>query len=170
MGLDMVIAAVSRLRDRIPGIQMHIVGVGPYLDTLVAEAQRLGVADRIHFSKKAYPIDAIPHLLEEMDLGIVAHRVNAATELMLPVKLLEYMAVGLPAVAPRLKTIRHYFSDDMVTYFEPGDVDSLSEALVKIYEDWSGRKDQAKRALEFLDRFGWEKHQQVLVNLYHHLN
>ena len=170
MGLDMVIEAIARLRDRIPDLQMHVIGVGPHLDTLVAEAQRLGVEDRVHFSMKYYPLDAIPSILEEMDIGILAHRVNAATELMLPVKLLEYMAVGLPTVAPRLKTIRHYFGDDMVTYFEPGDVDSLTDALVKIHIDCGGRKKQAERALSFLDRYGWEKQQQVLVNMYHRLN
>ena len=170
MGLDMVIAAVSQLRDRIPEIQMHIIGAGPHLDALVAEARRLGVEDRVQFSMKSHPLDMMPAILDKMDIGILAHEVNAATELMLPVKLLEYMAMGLPAVAPRLKTIRHYFDDDMVTYFEPGNIDSLTEALVKIYNDRSGRKKQAERALAFLDRYGWEKHQQVLVNMYHHLN
>ena len=170
MGLDMVIAAVSQLRDRIPEIQMHIIGAGPHLDALVAEARRLGVEDRVQFSMKSHPLDMMPAILDKMDIGILAHEVNAATELMLPVKLLEYMAMGLPAVAPRLKTIRHYFDDDMVTYFEPGNIDSLTEALVKIHNDRSGRKKQAERALAFLDRYGWEKHQQVLVNMYHHLN
>ena len=49
-----------------------------------------------------------------MDLGVVGNRRSVACDLVLPVKLLEYVSLGIPAVVPRLKTIEHYFSDDMV--------------------------------------------------------
>ena len=54
-----------------------------------------------------------------MDVGVVGNRRSAAGDLMLPVKLLEYVSLGIPAVVPRLRTIEHYFTDDMVAYYEP---------------------------------------------------
>ena len=48
---------------------------------------------------------------------------------MLPVKLLEYVHMGIPVIAPRLKTIQYYFSEDQVMYYEPGDVDGLADCM-----------------------------------------
>ena len=43
--------------------------------------------------------------------------------------------LDIPAIVPRLKTIGHYFTNDMVTYFEPEDVGSLAEAMYRLYAD-----------------------------------
>jgi len=37
--------------------------------------------------------------------------------LMLPVKLLEYVSLGIPVISARLRTIEHYFPDDSIRYF-----------------------------------------------------
>ena len=55
-----------------------------------------------------------------MDLGVVGNRRSVASDLMLPVKLMEYVSQMIPAVVPRLKTIEHYFSDDMVDVLRTG--------------------------------------------------
>ena len=63
---------------------------------------------------------------------------------MLPVKLLEYVSLGIPAVVPRLKTIEHYFSDDMVAYYEPEDVESLADAIYRLYREPERRRDAGR--------------------------
>ena len=47
----------------------------------------------------------------EAHLGVVPTLKDDFTQLLLPVKLLEYVHMGLPAVAPRLPVIERYFSD-----------------------------------------------------------
>ena len=90
-------------------------------------AQDLGVADRSCSNRKGSRCSELPRHLAAMDVGVVGNRRSVAGDLMLPVKLMEYVALGIPAVVPRLRTIEHYFSDDMVTYYEPEDVESLAE-------------------------------------------
>ncbi|WP_390492043.1 hypothetical protein, partial [Staphylococcus pseudintermedius] len=68
-----------------------------------------------------------------MDVGIIPNRKDSATDLMLPVKMLEYVAMGISVVAPRLKAIEHYFSDDMVSYFQPEDSNSMANAILGLY-------------------------------------
>lgn len=104
-----------------------------------------------------------------MDLGVVPNRKNAATELMLPVKLLECIALGIPVVAPRLKTIEYYFSDDMLFYFEPDNIDSLADAILYAYNNETERIKKAKNAKRFLEKYGWEKHKWDLINMYNQL-
>jgi glycosyltransferase involved in cell wall biosynthesis len=166
LGLDLMLDAVARLKEKIPAVHFHIIGAGPFLDYLVEKSKNLGLTDRVHFSMQYYPIKDLPDMLDDMDLGVIPNRRNDATELMLPVKLLEYVSLGLPAIAPRLKTIEHYFSADMVTYFEPGNVDSMTDAILAMYGDRNRRMEQMKRARTFLDRYGWERHQLDLVRMY----
>jgi glycosyltransferase involved in cell wall biosynthesis len=170
LGLDLVIESMPRLIETIPGLNFHVIGAGPYLEVLIKKAEQLGITHRVHFSRKAYPVVEMPGILDDMDIGIVPNLRNTATELMLPVKLMEYAAIGLPAVAPSLKAIRHYFPADMVTYFEPGNVASIIDAIAGLYKDKDRRKAQATRAEHFAQRYGWEMHQMDLVDLYRDMN
>jgi glycosyltransferase involved in cell wall biosynthesis len=128
----------------------------------------LGAGENIFFQKQT-PLSHLVKTLETMDLGIVPNRKNSATELMLPVKMLECMALGIPVVAPRLKTIEYYFSDDMVYYFKPEDVTSLSESILNALANKDGRTRKAQNAMDFLKKYGWEKHKYDLINLYRSL-
>jgi len=62
----------------------------------------------------------------------VANRKNLATDLMLPVKMLEYTALDILVVAPRLNTINYYFRDGMVSSFKPTGVESLSSVVYSL--------------------------------------
>ena len=88
---------------------------------------------------------------------------------MLPVKLLEYVSLGIPTVAPRLKTIQHYFNENMVTFYEPDNVESLAAAVVRLYENPNLRERQAKVAKEFLTHYGWQRQGAALVTMYQEL-
>jgi glycosyltransferase involved in cell wall biosynthesis len=166
LGLDLAIQAVGRLVDKIPNLRLHILGVGRDWTELHALAIHLGLADHIHFSRRIFSLEALPRLLGNMHLGIIPNRRNPATELMLPVKMLEYVALGIPVVAPRLKTIQYYFADDMVCYFAPDNVDSMTAAIYAMYNDKHRTTRQAINAGRFLEQFGWEKHRLDFLKFY----
>lgn len=166
LGVDLAIRAVANLIDEIPGLEFHILGHGDDIEEFIELSKNLGAEKCIYFSKKMVPLEDLVDILSGMDLGIVSNRRNIATELMLPVKMLEYVALNLPVVAPRLKTIEYYFTDEMVSYFEPENVNSLAHAILRLYRDESRRRRQVKMAKNFLKRYGWERHQLDLVNLY----
>jgi glycosyltransferase involved in cell wall biosynthesis len=77
-----------------------------------------------------------------------------------------YISLGIPIVAPRLKAIEYYFTDEMVSFFEPENVDSLAHAISHLLNNEIKRNYQAGKAKTFLDRYGWEKHRMDLINLY----
>src|SRR5450755_1576964 len=104
-----------------------------------------------------------------MDVGIVANRVNIATKLMLPSKLIDYTVLGIPAIVPRLKGVEYYFSDEMVSYFEPENVDSMVAATLGLYRDGERMERQARKAKKFLDENGWDVNSNGLRGLYDRL-
>jgi glycosyltransferase involved in cell wall biosynthesis len=167
--VDLVIRALAQLRERVPGLRLHLWGHGDDLEGLRRLAHELGVADVVQFNPRGYPVHELPQHLSGMDLGVVGNRRSVAADLMLPVKLLEYVALGIPAVIPRLKTIQHYFDDDMVSYYEPEDVASLASCIERLSQDPAARRTQAARAGQFLREYGWERQGAELVTFYRQL-
>ena len=169
LGVDLLIDAVAQLQDRIPGLRLHLWGHGDDLVRFQGLARAMGVADAVFFEPAGVPLAELPRRLAAMDVGVVGNRRSAAGDLMLPVKLVECVALGIPVVAPRLRAIEHYFSDDMIAYYEPGNVASLASAIERLHRGTALRADQAARAREFLRLYGWEQQGTALVGLYHHL-
>jgi glycosyltransferase involved in cell wall biosynthesis len=69
-------------------------------------------------------------------------------------------------VAPKLKTIAHYFTEDMVYFFEPDDVDSMVDAILAASTSEEGRLGKAREARRFLEKNGWESHKRDFVEMY----
>ncbi len=170
LGINLALQAISKLNDKIPGLEFHIFGriSSGYGLKLVGLSRVLGTDPYVHFNKTV-PMESLLGVLEGMHLGVISNRKNIATELMLPVKMIEYITLSIPVIAPRLKTIQYYFSEEMVRYFEPEDVDSLAEAILDLYHNESKRTNQAKAAKGFIEKYGWEKQQMGLINLYKEL-
>ncbi len=169
LGVDLAIQALARVRGRIPNVRLHLWGRGDDLPMFQRLAKEIGVEDAIDFQPKGYPLGELPERLAPMHLGVVGNRRTAAGELMLPVKLMEYVALGIPVVAPRLRTIQHYFGDAMVGYFEPEDVASLADAICRLHDDQTARYRQAAAAARFLDEYGWDRQGEQLVAFYREL-
>jgi glycosyltransferase involved in cell wall biosynthesis len=168
VGVDQAIRAVSRLNGEIPRLEFHIVGDGDDLKEFQAVSRELGVGERVHFLGRV-PLDGLIPILEQMDLGIVPNGRNIATDLMLPVKMLECIALGIPVVAPRLKTISHYFTEEMVFFFEPDDIDSMSEAIFSASASEKSRLSKAREARRFLELHGWESHKSGFMEMYRNI-
>lgn len=169
VGVDQAVCAVSKLDSRIPGLEFHIVGDGDDLEEFKELSASLGVNHKVYFRGKV-PLEGLIPILEDMDLGIVPNGRNIATELMLPVKLLECIALGIPVVAPRLKTITHYFTEEMVFFFDPDDIESMAEAILKASASDDGRLDKARAARRFLEVYGWESNKRDFIEMYRSLD
>lgn len=168
LGVDIAIQAVGKLVCKIPACRFDIYGEGDDGGEFIQLARDLGLEKRVRFHAPVQ-LDELFPIIETMDLGVVSNRQNVATDLMLPVKLLEYVALNVPVVAPRLRTVQHYFSDEMVCYFDPDDSDSLAAAILDLYQHRDKRRAQAQQARQFLDRFGWEVHHKDFLALYDNL-
>ena len=102
LGIDLILRAMARVADRIPA-ELWVYGSGDYLPEALALSSQLDLEEKVHFSRTFFPVEQIPEMLAGMDLGIIGNRRNLACDrYMLPVKLLEYVYLGIPVVAPHL--------------------------------------------------------------------
>ncbi len=154
LGLDVAVQAMHLLRDRIPSLRLLILGGGDYLESAKSLAISLGLEQTVNFVDPI-PVGELPAVLSQAAVGLVPNRASPATHLMLPVKLLEYAMFGIPVIAARLDTIQHYFDEQAVRYFTPGDPVDLSAAIEELYRNPKRRLELAERAAEIANRLNW---------------
>jgi glycosyltransferase involved in cell wall biosynthesis len=156
LGLDVAIEAVGLLHERLPDLHLLVIGSGDYLAEAKSIVTRKSLTDRVTFEPPVR-IERLPEILRNTDAGLVPNHASAATHLMLPVKLLEYASLGLPIISARLGTIRHYFDQDAVSFFEPGNSANLASAIEGLYRDPLRRRAFAVRAAVVVARLGWHE-------------
>lgn len=154
LGLDIAIEAIALVRPRIPGLRLLVIGTGDYLETAKQLVGRRHLEQSVTFVDQV-PVQELPRLLAEADVGLVPNRASNATHLMLPVKLLDYTALGIPTIAARLRTIEHYFGERAVRFVEPGDVAGLAAAIEELHRDRARRVELAHNARRAVERIGW---------------
>ena len=154
LGLDVAVQAVHLLRDRIPSLRLLVLGSGDLLERAKSLAINLGLEQRVIFLD-FIPVAELPAVLSQAAVGLVPNRASAATHLMLPVKLLEYAMFRIPVIAARLDTIQHYFDEQAVRYFTPGDPVDLSAAIEELFRNPEQRAELARRAAEITNRLSW---------------
>ncbi|MBM4118099.1 glycosyltransferase family 4 protein [bacterium] len=165
LGVDLALRAVALLGARIPGLRLDLIGDGDLRPALLALRDELGLDGQVRFSDGMVPVEALPALLAEADLGIIPTREEIGTRYMLPTKLLEYAALGIPAVVAPTHTIRYYFDESQVAFFTPGSPESLAETILALYRDPERRAQLAAGAARFGERYAWAQHKQVYLDL-----
>ena len=147
---------MDRSRHVVPGLRLLLIGDGDDTPRLLGLIDELGLDDVVTFDPGFVPVDELlPHLVAS-DIGVVPANVNPFTRNMLPVKLLEYVTLGIPSISTDLPTVRYYFEPSEVMLVEPGSVEPLSTAIETLALDPAMREDQARKALKFTTRHSWE--------------
>ena len=165
LGVDLALRAVARLRESIPGLRLDLIGDGDQLPALHQLARELDIADCVEFSDGFVPVDELPPLLARADLAVIPTRDEISTRNMLPTKLVEYAALGIPALVSPTHTIRYYFDEEQVAFFEAGNEASLAREIAGLYGDPERRRKLAAGARRFFERYRWDRHKQVYLDL-----
>jgi glycosyltransferase involved in cell wall biosynthesis len=156
LGLDLGVCAFAQAAEACPGARFEIFGDGDAGEELEAQIAASGMGDRIHFSRKMFRVESIAEMIQGASVGLIPNRRDVATDYMLPVKLLEYVHLGIPVIAPRLLAIQYYFSEDQVAYYEPGDVEELAECIRRLYANPGERTELVRKSAEFAKKFHWD--------------
>ncbi|MBV8526854.1 MAG: glycosyltransferase [Candidatus Dormibacteraeota bacterium] len=155
-GIDVAVRAFRELRSRWTDLSLLILGEGEELPALRELAQTLGVAKDVHFRGVLPWAEAMAEI-RTCTVGLVPVVDDGYGQLLLPMKLLDYTALGVPAVCSRLTAVADYFPPDSLAYFAPGDASALAKQVDRLLSDPAGAQRQASRAREVALSIGWEK-------------
>jgi glycosyltransferase involved in cell wall biosynthesis len=130
-GIELLLEAfrLSGLQDH--NIRLLLIGDGQAMADLKQYVREKNLSEGVIFTGPL-PHARIPEYLDLIDIAVQP----AANEYCCPMKILEYMALSKPIVAPRQPNIQELLREgEEAQYFEPNNASSLAEALKMLAHD-----------------------------------
>jgi glycosyltransferase involved in cell wall biosynthesis len=138
-------------------------------DILLAEAKRLGVADRLHLKQHLAYEQMFDYLLCA-DIGLMLYQPGIQNHVFaFPMKMYDYMLAALPVVGPDFAievapVVRQESCGLLVNTAEPAEI---AEALDWVCENPNLAKEMGKRGRQaIIDRYNWENEAKKLIQIY----
>ena len=125
---------VYRIADQLataPHLKLLLVGDGATFPEVQSFVRRRGLEKQVVLSGRV-PHDEVPGLLAAMDMAILP----SAGDYTSPVKLFEFMACGVPPIAPDFSPIREVLVEGRTGWmFKAGDLDGAAAAVLQRSRD-----------------------------------
>lgn len=146
-GLDRLLKAWPAVIARCPAARLLIVGDGPLRAQLVEQAQRLDIAETVHFAGVRTDVNALHKLFDIFVMSSISEG--------LPLALLEAMAAGRPVVATRVGGMPDALEQGKAgVLVAPADPAGLADAIIQLLTQPTFAATVASQARQrFLDRF-----------------
>jgi glycosyltransferase involved in cell wall biosynthesis len=147
--LDRVERAVDVLsllvNDYQVDVELMIIGDGPQRQTVEERAHHLGIYDRVTITGWV-PYEEVPALLASAQVGIDTASMTDVNHGSTMIKILEYLAVGLPVVASALRETK-ITGQNAVIAVDDDRADAFAEPLANLLTDrkaWSNAAGLAR--------------------------
>jgi glycosyltransferase involved in cell wall biosynthesis len=146
-GLDLLLDASVRLKARVPGVAVLVVGGAPeQVAHLSARAREAGAP--LVFTGQRPPAE-VPHFVEACD-ALVSPRISGTNT---PLKIYSYLRSGRPIVATNLRTHTQVLTPDASVLVEPTP-DALADGLADMLTD----REAAARVAAAAQRLAEERY------------
>jgi glycosyltransferase involved in cell wall biosynthesis len=127
--------------------------------------QTLKLEQVVDFDNRSYPVHLICERIEDCNVGLVPLEISSVTDYALPLKLLEFISLGLPVVAVRNKAILYYFREGDCVFFDWNDPQSLTTALDRLAENPDILMHYRERSVALRDQFSWTAEKEKYVRM-----
>ena len=150
-GLDLLLDALPGILQQRPEVRILLVGGGPQEAALKAQAQRLGVADKVVFTGRV-PHTEVHRYYDLVDVLAYPRHSMRLTELVTPLKPLEALAQGRLLVASDVgghkELIRH---GETGMLFKAGSADALTQTVLDLLDNQAGWSTMTAAGRQFVE-------------------
>jgi glycosyltransferase involved in cell wall biosynthesis len=152
--LDCLLNVFHAIHRRYPNTCLVLVGDGTERGLLESIADELGITESVHFCGETSHEEALG-LLEMFDIGVIPSTNPWGS----PMKLFEYMGMGVPVVAPALDVITSVMQDGAHgRVFPVDDFAAMEAALDELIADPALRKQMGENArAHVMANHTWER-------------
>lgn len=150
-GLDLVIAALTKIKKNISDVHLLLVGGGPQEESLKQQIKELQLEDIITFTGRV-PHSEVQDYYNLVDILVYARHKMRLTDLVTPLKPLEAMAQGKIFIASDVGGHKELIEDGVTgTLFKADNIDSLISAIDKLIsnkDSWQKLKENGREFVE----------------------
>ena len=165
-GFDMLLEAFAQAESAVPETDLVIAGEGEEANALGLQARRLGLADRVHFRRRATPEEVV-RLMNGSAFVVVPSRSEP-----FGIVALEAIAAGKPVLATRTGGLAEFlteFSEDHIKSHQSGNllfgsapvvtlvnpnVDELATGLRQMFESRASYAGEISE-YQIADKYSW---------------
>ncbi len=163
-GVDLSIRAMPLLRSQVPDIRLLIVGRGPAEAELRRLAQSLGVEDCVRFAGFVPHAD-LPGLLAQADIGIATSRQDIFRQFASPLKIVEYMAAGLPVLCSGGGEAEQMIAESGAGTNIPFEPEAFAEAAGRLWSTPGCLANARAAAVDYARSRSWEQIGTMMARL-----
>lgn len=163
-GLDIAIRAFASVVGELPDAEFHIYGDGNTKPELIALTAELGLNGKVRFFDSV-GVKAVAQLMANADLGVVPKRADSFGNEAYSTKIMEFMSVHVPVVISRTKIDQYYFNDDVVRFFESGNVQELAAAIRDVLGQPELRQKMVANAAQYVAKNCWDTRKVEYLSL-----
>lgn len=150
-GLDLLLQALPAILAQRPEVRVLLVGGGPQDAALKAQAEALGLRDKVVFTGRV-PHAEVTRYYDLVDVLVYPRHSMRLTELVTPLKPLEAMAQGRILVASDVGGHQELIRDgETGLLFKAGSAEALAQAVLRLLgqpELWPRLRAQGRRFVE----------------------
>jgi glycosyltransferase involved in cell wall biosynthesis len=164
-GFEDLLNAVNLLKDKIPGLELRIYGIGEDLSLFIEMVIKLNLENIVKYFGQV-TIEKIVEIIPECNVGIIPNRLGPFTKINFPTRIFEYLHLKRPVVVPRTQGISDYFDEGSIFYFDAGDSESLANVIFDIYSDSGKTEEIINKGYEVYQKHRWEIQSKNLIRIY----
>lgn len=159
--LGVVIDAFNEARKKVSTALLVVVGDGVDKTRLIQKVEKMGLSEDVRFLGKVLP----PDLYELYEIGdVFATASEIETQ---GIVLIEAAACGLPLIAVDKGAVSEVCRNDVNGYLcQPGNVEEISDAMVKILLDAKLRREFSESSIKVAHEHDFEKTLDKFENIY----
>ncbi len=164
-GVGLAVEALARLRQSVPAAELRIYGPRtPYLDQVMLTVSEKGLEKAVHYLGPK-PLEQLTEAIAECDVGVIPNKRSVFTEINMPTRIFEYLALGKPVVAPRAPGIQDYFSEESLIMFDLGNADDLALKLSHLFFHQEEALEIVKRGQNVYLSHAWHNERKKLEDV-----
>lgn len=144
--IDRFVYTIADRLDNSPNLSLLLVGDGETYPQVASFVKERNLQDRIILTGRVAHQD-VPGLLSAMDLAVLP----SAGDYTSPVKLFEFMAAGIPAIAPDFEPIKEVLIEGQNGWmFKANDIDACVSAVLNLSNEVESLNRVGRNAREYI--------------------
>jgi len=158
--LNLIKAVGILVEEGSNNVKLLLVGSGTDEDYFKEEVLRLGFDNYVKFTG-LIPYNEVPTIISVADLAVIPFPKSEFWEYQSPMKIFEYLSMGIPIIATDLKAHTHI--SDSITLMPDNSPETISHYIKEFMKlDLNSRKNLEIIAINDSNKYTWESQANIL--------